>query len=184
MEKRESLPLNGSFKEHGALFNLLSLTPAERARGVVPMSAGNHAQAVAYHAGRLGTRASIVMPRFTPNVKVEHTRGFGAEVLVEGEDLEGATAVTERLAAQRGSYLIPSIRHRRLTELPLHLSDVEPPLETRPGPHNRARRAAEACGLSGAPARLVGRRWPGRHLNGALEPTGAPTEPDRWGNLY
>ena len=79
--KFENLQFTASFKERGALNKLLMLTDAERAHGVVAMSAGNHAQGVAYHAQRLGLRAVIVMPRFTPGVKVERTRGFGAEVV-------------------------------------------------------------------------------------------------------
>ena len=62
-------------------------SPQERARGVVAMSAGNHAQAVAYHAERMSIPATIVMPRFTPTVKVEHTRAFGADVVLHGDDL-------------------------------------------------------------------------------------------------
>jgi threonine dehydratase len=74
-----------------------------RARGVIAMSAGNHAQGVAYHAQRLGLRAVIVMPRFTPGVKVERTRGFGAEVVLHGDTLDEARAHAFALAAaQKG----------------------------------------------------------------------------------
>lgn len=83
--KFENLQFTASFKERGALNKLAQLSPEERARGVVAMSAGNHAQGVAYHAQRLGVRAVIVMPRFTPGVKVERTRGFGAEVVLHGD---------------------------------------------------------------------------------------------------
>src|SRR5882724_4970721 len=83
--KYENLQATSSFKERGALVKLLSLSPAERARGVVAMSAGNHAQAVAYHAQRLGIPATIVMPRPAPMVKVAATRSFGATVILEGE---------------------------------------------------------------------------------------------------
>ena len=79
--KFENLQFTASFKERGALNTLLQLTPDERKRGVIAMSAGNHAQGVAYHAGRLGIPATIVMPAFTPNMKVTHTRGHGATVL-------------------------------------------------------------------------------------------------------
>ena len=72
--KFENLQFTASFKERGALNKLAQLSPEERARGVVAMSAGNHAQGVAYHAQRLGVRAVIVMPRFTPGVKVERDR--------------------------------------------------------------------------------------------------------------
>lgn len=100
--KFENLQYTGSFKERGALVTLLSLTPDDRAKGVIAVSAGNHAQAVAYHAQRLGIPAAIVMPRFTPNIKVEQTKSFGAEVYVEGDDLEAASAFMQRLAKERG----------------------------------------------------------------------------------
>ena len=82
--KLENLQFTGSFKDRGALVRLLALTDAERACGIVAMSAGNHAQAVAYHAQRLGIAATIVMPRYTPNIKTEHTRHFGAGLFVDG----------------------------------------------------------------------------------------------------
>ena len=104
--KLENLQFTSSFKERGALVKLLSLSEAERARGVVAMSAGNHAQAVAYHAQRLGIPAVIVMPRHTPTVKVEHTRAFGAEVHLEGEDFEEAAAVVAGLVRERGLTLV------------------------------------------------------------------------------
>ncbi len=100
--KFENLQFTASFKERGACNKLAQLTPAERARGVIAMSAGNHAQGVAYHAERLGLRAVIVMPRFTPGVKVERTRGFGAEVVLEGDTLEAARAHALALAEARG----------------------------------------------------------------------------------
>ncbi|MBK6927760.1 MAG: threonine ammonia-lyase [Comamonadaceae bacterium] len=97
--KFENLQFTASFKERGACNKLAQLSAAERARGVVAMSAGNHAQGVAYHAQRLGLRAVIVMPRFTPGVKVERTRGFGAEVVLHGDTLEQARAHAFELAA-------------------------------------------------------------------------------------
>jgi threonine dehydratase len=97
--KFENLQFTASFKERGACNKLAQLSDAERARGVVAMSAGNHAQGVAYHAQRLGMRAVIVMPRFTPGVKVERTRGFGAEVVLHGDTLEQARAHAFELAA-------------------------------------------------------------------------------------
>lgn len=100
--KFENLQYTASFKERGACNKLSQLTSAERARGVVAMSAGNHAQGVAYHAQRLGIRAVIVMPRFTPGVKVERTRGFGAEVLLHGDTLEEARAHAYALAEREG----------------------------------------------------------------------------------
>ena len=97
--KFENLQFTASFKERGACNKLAQLSASERARGVVAMSAGNHAQGVAYHAQRLGLRAVIVMPRFTPGVKVERTRGFGAEVVLHGDTLEQARAHAFELAA-------------------------------------------------------------------------------------
>ena len=88
--KFENLQYTASFKERGACNKLVQLTPAQRLSGVIAMSAGNHAQGVAYHAQRLGIRAVIVMPRFTPGVKIERTRGFGAEVVLWGDTLEEA----------------------------------------------------------------------------------------------
>jgi threonine dehydratase len=96
--KFENLQFTASFKERGALNTLLQLTDEERRRGVIAMSAGNHAQGVAYHAGRLGIPATIVMPSFTPNTKVKHTRGHGARVILIGDTLAEAAAEAHRLA--------------------------------------------------------------------------------------
>ncbi|MFO7986763.1 MAG: threonine ammonia-lyase [Desulfatiglandaceae bacterium] len=104
--KFENLQFTASFKERGALNKLLTLSPQSRKAGVIAMSAGNHAQAVAYHARNLGIRAVIVMPRYTPNLKVEHTRAFGAEVILKGEDFDEAVAFTRQIASQRGLELI------------------------------------------------------------------------------
>ncbi len=104
--KLENLQFTGSFKDRGALVRLLALTDAERARGVIAMSAGNHAQAVAYHAQRLGITATIVMPRYTPNIKTEHTRHFGAEVILHGETLAEAEELTRQLSKERGLILV------------------------------------------------------------------------------
>jgi len=100
--KFENLQFTASFKERGACNKLVQLTADERARGVIAMSAGNHAQGVAYHAQRLGLRAVIVMPRFTPGVKVERTRGFGAEVVLHGDTLDEARTHALALAQQQG----------------------------------------------------------------------------------
>jgi threonine dehydratase len=100
--KFENLQFTASFKDRGALNTLLQLTPEERKRGVIAMSAGNHAQGVAYHAGRLGIPTTIVMPSFTPNTKVTHTRGHGATVVLYGNTLAEAGAEAHRLAAERG----------------------------------------------------------------------------------
>ena len=90
--KFENLQFTASFKERGALNKLLSLSEGQRKAGVIAVSAGNHAQGVAHHAKRLGIPAVIVMPRFTPNVKVEQTRAFGAEVILHGENFDEAKA--------------------------------------------------------------------------------------------
>lgn len=99
--KFENLQFTASFKERGACNKLVQLSAEEQARGVIAMSAGNHAQGVAYHAQRLGLRAVIVMPRFTPGVKVQRTRGFGAEVVLHGDTLEEARAHAYHLAGER-----------------------------------------------------------------------------------
>ena len=100
--KFENLQYTASFKERGACNKLSQLTEAERRRGVIAMSAGNHAQGVAYHAQRLGIRAVIVMPRFTPGVKIERTRGFGAEVVLHGDTLDASRAHALLLAERDG----------------------------------------------------------------------------------
>jgi len=100
--KFENLQFTASFKERGALNRLLSLTPAERNKGVAAMSAGNHAQGVAYHAGRLGIPATIVMPVSAPFVKVKHTRDFGARVIQEGRDLREANDAARIIATAEG----------------------------------------------------------------------------------
>ena len=99
--KFENLQFTASFKERGACNKLAQLSAEERQRGVIAMSAGNHAQGVAYHAQRLGLRAVIVMPRFTPGVKVERTRGFGAEIVLHGDTLDEARAHALALAEQQ-----------------------------------------------------------------------------------
>lgn len=99
--KFENLQFTSSFKERGACNKLSQLSPDERSRGVIAMSAGNHAQGVAYHAQRLGIRAVIVMPRFTPGVKVERTRGFGAEIVLHGDTLDEARTHALELAKQQ-----------------------------------------------------------------------------------
>ncbi len=104
--KLENLQFTGSFKDRGALVKLLALTEAERARGIVAMSAGNHAQAVARHAQRLGIAATIVMPRYTPNIKTEQTRHFGAEVILHGEVLAEAEQLARQIAEERGLTLV------------------------------------------------------------------------------
>ena len=88
--KFENQQYTASFKDRGSLWRLLQLDETERSRGVLAASAGNHAQGVAFHAGRLGIPATIVMPRFTPNVKVRSTETLGARVVLEGDDFPAA----------------------------------------------------------------------------------------------
>lgn len=104
--KFENLQFTASFKERGALNKLATLSTAERSAGVIAMSAGNHAQGVAYHAQRLGLPALIVMPRLTPAVKVQRTRDFGAEVVLEGDTFEEARTAATRFQAERGLTLV------------------------------------------------------------------------------
>jgi threonine dehydratase len=106
--KFENLQFVASFKERGALNKLLQLAEGERAKGVVAMSAGNHAQALAYHATRLGIDATIVMPTTTPFVKVQRTRELGATVVLRGDGLDEAEAEACRLADDEGrTYVHP-----------------------------------------------------------------------------
>lgn len=100
--KFENLQFTASFKERGALNRLLSLSEDERKKGVIAMSAGNHAQGVAYHAGRLGVPATIVMPEGTPFTKMKHTRDFGAQVVVFGQTLTDCFTQAKVMAAKSG----------------------------------------------------------------------------------
>jgi threonine dehydratase len=100
--KFENLQFTAAYKERGALNKLLQLTAEERARGVIAASAGNHAQAVAYHARRLGIPATIVMPESTPVVKVTQTAGFGAKVVLHGDMFDDAYAKARELALENG----------------------------------------------------------------------------------
>jgi len=100
--KLENLQATGSFKDRGALVKLSSLDPEQRRRGVIAMSAGNHAQGVAYFAQKLGIPATIVMPEFAPFLKVERTRGFGARVLLTGDTLDASAVAARALAEKEG----------------------------------------------------------------------------------
>jgi threonine dehydratase len=100
--KLENHQLTGSFKERGALNRLLALGPEERGRGLIAASAGNHAQGVAYHAGRLGLAATIVMPETTPIIKVASTRAHGARVVLHGSGYDDAYAEARRLEQREG----------------------------------------------------------------------------------
>ena len=98
--KFENLQFTASFKDRGALNKLLQLQKNQRASGVIAMSAGNHAKAIAYHAQRLKIPATIVMPKNTPNVKIEDTRNFSAKVILQGDTLEQAESCAQEIAAK------------------------------------------------------------------------------------
>jgi threonine dehydratase len=112
--KLESAQRTGSFKDRGALNRLLDLSDGERRRGVVTASAGNHAQAVAYHGARLGVPVEVVMPEHTPLVKVANTRGFGAGVRFHGATLSDAMTEARRLEAEEGRVLVHAFDDARV----------------------------------------------------------------------
>ena len=99
--KFENLQFTAAYKERGALNKLLQLTDSEKKRGVIAASAGNHSQGLAYHAARLGIPVTIVMPRGTPFVKVQQTRNHGAEVVIDGDGYDEASAFARRLCEDR-----------------------------------------------------------------------------------
>lgn len=104
--KFENLQFTASFKERGALNRLLTLGENVRKRGVIAMSAGNHAQGVAYHAQKLDVPTTIVMPKTTPFVKVEHTRNFGADVILHGDTLIEANSHAEKLSEEKELFFL------------------------------------------------------------------------------
>ena len=104
--KLENIQRTGSFKERGACNKLLTLSEDEKRRGVVAASAGNHAQAVAYHAGRLGIRATVVMPSIAPLVKIDAARDFGARVVLHGQTYDDAAAHALTLAGAESATVI------------------------------------------------------------------------------
>lgn len=132
--KFENLQFTAAFKERGALNKLLQLSATERKRGVIAMSAGNHAQGVAYHAKRLGIPATIVMPKHTPNVKVEHTRAHGAEVILEGESFDETKSFTANLAKKRRLVLVHPYDDEAIIAgqgtIALEMLEQQPGLET------------------------------------------------------
>ncbi|MEQ8315209.1 MAG: threonine ammonia-lyase [Gammaproteobacteria bacterium] len=104
--KFENLQFTSSFKERGALNKLLLISETERQQGVIAMSAGNHAKAVAYHAERLGISATIVMPKGTPNIKIEDTERFGANVILEGSSLDESGGFMREIAQQQNLCIV------------------------------------------------------------------------------
>jgi threonine dehydratase len=132
--KFENHQFTASFKERGALNKLASLSQAERQRGVIAASAGNHAQGVAHHATRLGIPATIVMPRLTPNVKIEMTEKHGAKVVLHGEVFDEAKAHALELSARDGLVFVhpyddPDVIAGQGT-LALEMLEAEPALDT------------------------------------------------------
>lgn len=105
--KFENLQFTAAYKERGALNKLLQLTDNEKKRGVIAASAGNHSQGLAYHGSRLGIPVTIVMPKGTPFMKVQQTRDFGAEVIIEGEGFDQAQSAAKTLCADRDLLYVP-----------------------------------------------------------------------------
>ena len=131
--KFENHQFTASFKERGALNKLLSLDASQRRAGVIAVSAGNHAQGVAYHAKRLGVPAVIVMPRFTPYVKVEQTRAFGAEIILHGENFDEAKVHALQVMAQRQLVLLHPYDDEKIISgqgtIALEMLEAHPDLE-------------------------------------------------------
>jgi threonine dehydratase len=132
--KFENLQFTASFKERGALNKLLSLTPEQHRRGVIAMSAGNHAQGVAFHAKRLGIPAVIVMPIHTPELKVQLTRSHDAEVILQGETFHQASTFAKKLCRQRRLTLVHPYDDLRIMAgqgtIALEMLAQQPELET------------------------------------------------------
>ncbi len=132
--KLENLQRTGSFKIRGAMYRLSRLTPEERARGVVAASAGNHAQGVAFAAQSLGMPATIFMPLGVPVPKLLATRGYGADVVLEGATVETPLRLAAEFAERTGAVLIPPFDHRDIIvgqgTLALEIMDDVPDVET------------------------------------------------------
>jgi threonine dehydratase len=185
--KYENLQVTNSFKDRGALVKLASLTPAERKRGVTTMSAGNHAQAVAYHAARLGIPATIVMPETTPFVKVAATRSHGAEVVLHGESMAEAQARCEQIQAQKGLVLVHPYDDPRIIAgqgtIALEMLEDVPDLETIvvpvggggliAGSAMAVRGKNAPTEIIGAEAALYASAW--NAIHGENRPLGGPT---------
>ena len=131
--KLENLQYTASFKDRGALVRLLALTDKERASGIIAMSAGNHAQSVAYHAANLGVAATIVMPRATPFVKVRNTETLGARVVLHGETLDETSAFAHAEAKRRKLTFVHPYDDERIIAgqgtLALEMLEAEPDLD-------------------------------------------------------
>jgi threonine dehydratase len=131
--KLENMQFTGSYKERGALNRLLLMDPEQRARGVIAASAGNHAQALAYNAKRLGVAATIVMPAPTPSVKVSQTERHGAEIVLHGDTFDEALACALRTAEERGLTFVPPFDHPHIVAgagtVALEMLEEEPELD-------------------------------------------------------
>jgi threonine dehydratase len=185
--KYENLQVTNSFKERGALNKLSSLTASQRTRGVIAMSAGNHAQALAYHAARLGIPATIVMPVTTPFVKIAATQAHGAHVLLDGETLNEAQARAEAIALESGLTLVHPYDDLLVIAgqgtIALEMLEQAPDLEMLVIPVGgggliagnavAARSVASAIEIIGAEAALYPSVW--NALNGGDRPCGGPT---------
>jgi len=132
--KMENMQRTGSFKERGARNKLMQLTDEERQKGVIAASAGNHAQAVAYHGTQLGIPSKIVMPEGTPLVKVTRTRRFGAEVVLQGANYDEAYAHARKLVEKEGKTFVHPFNDRAIISgqgtLGLELLEQSPYIDT------------------------------------------------------
>ena len=185
--KYENLQVTNSFKDRGALNKLASLGEAERRRGVIAMSAGNHAQAVAYHAARLKIPATIVMPVTTPFVKVAATRSHGAEVVLDGESVAEAQKRCEQILAERGLTLVHPYDDARIIAgqgtIALEMLEDAPDLDVLVIPIGgggliagnaiAARAAKPTIDIVGAEAALYPSVW--NALHNEKRPLGGPT---------
>ena len=136
--KFENLQFTAAYKERGALNTLLQLNDNEAKRGVIAASAGNHSQGLAYHAARLGIPVTIVMPRNTPFVKVQQTRAFGAEVVLDGETFDDSAALATALCAERELVFVPPFNDLKVMAgqgtVALEMFEDVPDLEVLPIP--------------------------------------------------
>lgn len=185
--KYENLQVTNSFKERGALNKLMSLTATERGCGVIAMSAGNHAQAVAYHAARLAIPATIVMPVTTPLVKIEATAAHGASIVLEGETLAAAQLKAESMARERGLTWVHPYDDAKVIAgqgtIALEMLEEVPDLDMLVIPIGgggliagnaiAARAIKPAIEVVGAEAELYPSFW--NALTGEQRPTGGPT---------
>ena len=185
--KYENLQVTNSFKERGAFNKLACLSEAQRSQGVIAMSAGNHAQAVAYHAARLGVPATIVMPVTTPFVKVEATQAHDAEVVLDGETMVEAQMRAEVLARERGLTAVHPYDDRDVIAgqgtIALEMLEDAPGLDVLAIPVGgggliagnavAARAAKSSIEIVGAEAALYPSFW--NALRGEDRPCGGPT---------